>query len=428
MADQKKDPYQYERMLRQRAQQAFSNQFPGFGTKPPEPDQPNQGRPGGAPSPADPTQELVQSIHEMGKVIAKEVGSALGKATREVGGALSDAAREVRKNTAQSAARPRPAPQPARRAGDALASRVNQAGSNLASGLRDGLCIFGGTLAVCCALFTGLSALGTVISLVIFWDAISFVGMLFLLALTAAFGFTARWAFGQPARRARLRRYLAAMGADRSVPLQRLAEAVRRPVSFVKKDLDRMIRQNWLPDSFVDDEEGVFFIHAADYRALQRRQEAAARAEAAPAGTNELAELLQQCSDFDLLLGEHIQNMTDQPELRDSLLHMRVTAADIQNWVKAHPASAGKVRKFARYYMPTTLKLLRTYADVKDQQGQAAGNIRQEIGGILATLNTAFDNLRNDLLTDTALDISSEISAMQTMLAQDGLAEYKSPR
>ena len=90
------------------------------------------------------------------------------------------------------------------------------------------------------------------------------------------------------------------------------------------------------------------------------------------------------------------------------------------------PASAGKVRKFARYYMPTTLKLLRTYADVKDQQGEAAGNIRQEIGGILATLNTAFDNLRNGLLTDTALDISSEISAMQTMLAQDGLAEYQS--
>ena len=218
------------------------------------------------------------------------------------------------------------------------------------------------------------------------------------------------------------------MGSDRSVPLQRMAEAARRPVSYVKKDLDRMIRQGWLPDAFLDDDDDVFFISAAEYRALQRRQEAAARAEAAPAGANELAELMQQCTDFDFLLGEHIASMTDQPELRDSLLHMRVTTADIQNWVKAHPASAGKVRKFARYYMPTTLKLLRTYADVKDQQGQAAGNIRQEIGGILATLNTAFDNLRNDLLTDTALDISSEISAMQTMLAQDGLAEYKSPR
>lgn len=424
MAQNSKDPNQYERMLRQRMQQNFADKAAGQTSR----SGANQTRAGGTPPPVnDPTRELVQSIHELGKVIAEEVGGALGDATREVGSALNNAARDVRSNAARSAAAQRSqAQQNARRAGDALASRVNQAGSNLSSGLRDGLCIFGGTLAVCCAVATGLSALGTVISLLIFWDAVSFVGMLFLLALTAAFGFTARWAFGQPARRARLRRYLAAMGGEKSVPLQRMAEAVRRPVNFVKKDLDRMIRQNWLPDSFVDDEEGVFFINAEDYRALQRRQEAAARAEAAPAGANELAELMQQCSDFDLLLGEHIQNMTDQPELRDSLLHMRVTAADIQSWVKAHPASAGKVRKFARYYMPTTLKLLRTYADVKDQQGQAAGNIRQEIGGILTTLNTAFDNLHGDLLTDTALDISSEISAMQTMLAQDGLAEYQS--
>ena len=421
MAENQKprDPYQYERILRQKVQQTFNEQK-------------NDGRPaggqGGATPPPpvrDSAQELAQSIHELGRVIAQEVGGALGDATREMGSALSGAAQDVRKNAAQQKHQSQ-AQQAARRAGDALASRMNQAGSSLSSGLRDGLCIFGGTLAVIGAVVVGLSAFGALFSILLYWDVIGFVGLLFLLAITAALAFTARWAFGQPARRGRLRRYLAAMGSDRSAPLQRMAEAVRRPVSYVKKDLDRMIRQGWLPDAFLDDDDDVFFISAAEYRNLQRRQEAAARAEAAPAGANELAELMQQCSDFDFLLGEHIASMTDQPELRDSLLHMRVTTADIQNWVKAHPASAGKVRKFARYYMPTTLKLLRTYADVKDQQGEAAGNIRQEIGDILATLNTAFDNLRNDLLTDTALDISSEISAMQTMLAQDGLAEYQS--
>ena len=80
------------------------------------------------------------------------------------------------------------------------------------------------------------------------------------------------------------------------------------------------------------------------------------------------------------------------------------------------------MRRFARYYMPTTLKLLRTYDDVKGQQSDVASGIRQDIGGILGTLNTAFDNLQADLLSDTALDVSSEISAMQTMLAQDGLS------
>ena len=43
-----------------------------------------------------------------------------------------------------------------------------------------------------------------------------------------------------------------------------------------------------------------------------------------------------------------------------------------------------------------------------------------------AETNQIVQDCTHDLLTDTALDISSEISAMQTMLAQDGLAEYQS--
>lgn len=400
MAEQQKDPYQYERILRRKVQQTLSEQ-----KEPAE-------QPAGGKAP-DPTQELMNSIGELGKVIAQEVGGALG-----------DAAREVSRNAARKTAQHSQARQAARRAGDAVASEVNRAAANLSSGLRDGLCIFGGTLAVCCAVATGLMALTAVLSLMFYFDIAGLIALLLVLGVTVALCFAARWAFSQPARRARLRRYLAAMGSDRSVPLQRMAEAVRRPVSFVKKDLDRMIRQGWLHDSFLDDEENRFFISAAEYRTLQRRQEAAERAAAQPGTAGELAELLQQCDDFDLLLNEHIRSTADQPELCSQLQHLQTTAAAIADWVRAHPQSTGKVRKFARYYMPTTLKLLRAYDDVRHQRGQAADNIRQEIGGILTTLNTAFDNLRNDLLSDTALDISSEISAMQAMLAQDGLAEY----
>ena len=125
-----RDPYQYERILRQKVQQTFSEQKTFGGQN------------------SDSTRELVESIHELGKVIAKEVGGALGDATREVGSALSDAAREVGKSAARKPAQHSQAQQAARRAGDALASKVNHAGSNLSSGLRDGLSIFGGTQAV----------------------------------------------------------------------------------------------------------------------------------------------------------------------------------------------------------------------------------------------------------------------------------------
>ena len=95
---------------------------------------------------------------------------------------------------------------------------------------------------------------------------------------------------------------------------------------------------------------------------------------------------------------------------------------DLLEWLQSHPECTPKLRKFARYYMPTILKLLDRYDEVKSQQGDVADRIRLEIAGILHTLNIAFENLRDELLSDAALDISTEISAMQSMLAQDGFS------
>ena len=62
-----------------------------------------------------------------------------------------------------------------------------------------------------------------------------------------------------------------------------------------------------------------------------------------------------------------------------------------------------------------------TYNDVQGQQGDNAESIRRDIAGILHTLNQAYDNLYNNLLSDVALDVSSEIAALQGMMANDGL-------
>ena len=47
---------------------------------------------------------------------------------------------------------------------------------------------------------------------------------------------------------------------------------------------------------------------------------------------------------------------------------------------------------------------------------------QRDITGILDTICTAFGTLRDGLLQDTALDVSAEISALETVLCQDGLA------
>ena len=114
------------------------------------------------------------------------------------------------------------------------------------------------------------------------------------------------------------------------------------------------------------------------------------------------------------------QQSTEELENR-AMETMQKTTTAICEWLEAHPESLPKARRFAEYYIPTTLKLLHTYNDVQGQQGENAETIRRDIAGILHTLNQAYSNLYDNLLSDVAMDVSSEIAALQGMLANDGL-------
>ena len=48
-------------------------------------------------------------------------------------------------------------------------------------------------------------------------------------------------------------------------------------------------------------------------------------------------------------------------------------------------------------------------------------NTKKEIVAALDTVNTAFEKLLDSLFAETAWDISSDISVLNTMLAQEGL-------
>ena len=77
------------------------------------------------------------------------------------------------------------------------------------------------------------------------------------------------------------------------------------------------------------------------------------------------------------------------------------------------------------HYLPMTVKLLRAYADMDAQpiQGDTIRSSKREIEETLDTLNLAFEKLLDSIFEDTALDVSSDISVLQTLLAQEGLTE-----
>ena len=75
------------------------------------------------------------------------------------------------------------------------------------------------------------------------------------------------------------------------------------------------------------------------------------------------------------------------------------------------------------YYLPMTIKLLNAYADMDRQpiQGETIQASKKEIDATLDTLNLAFEKLLDSVFQDTAMDVSSDISVLQTLLAQEGL-------
>ena len=72
-----------------------------------------------------------------------------------------------------------------------------------------------------------------------------------------------------------------------------------------------------------------------------------------------------------------------------------------------------------------TVKLLTAYADMDAQpvQGENIVSAKREIEATLDTLDQAFQKLLDELYQETALDISSDISVLNAMLAREGLTE-----
>lgn len=107
------------------------------------------------------------------------------------------------------------------------------------------------------------------------------------------------------------------------------------------------------------------------------------------------------------------------------LYRLELVITKIFDRVKKQPQLAPELHRFMKYYLPTTWKLIDAYRDMETQKidGPNIAATKQEIEQTLDTINTAFENLLDSFYQDTAWDISSDISVMQTMMAQDGLTK-----
>ncbi len=139
-------------------------------------------------------------------------------------------------------------------------------------------------------------------------------------------------------------------------------------------------------------------------------------------------------SEIDRLLDEEEKAIVEMRRLNDSILdekvssqieHLEDVTEKIVDCIVEKPRKRSQVKKFFNYYLPTTLKLLNSY-DRMDEVGISGANIDGTKGSIEALLDTAlaaFDKELDALYGDEAIDVTSDIKVMESMLAQDGLMD-----
>ena len=94
------------------------------------------------------------------------------------------------------------------------------------------------------------------------------------------------------------------------------------------------------------------------------------------------------------------------------------------------PKKLPQIRRFLNYFLPTTLKILNAY-DRMDAVGISGENIdatKAKVEGMMGTIVQAFDKQLDALFGAEAMDISTDITVMENLLAQEGLSGPERPK
>lgn len=235
----------------------------------------------------------------------------------------------------------------------------------------------------------------------------------------------------------RYRIYIEALGGKTYCNIKELARLSGKSASFVVKDIRKMIAKGWFVQGHLDEENTCLIVSHDTYREYeeikrQRLEQQKAEQLRIQQGADAVKKTAEQ---------EHLQKVMEkgqeyickiracndeilEEEISGKISHMEIIIQKIFDRVGADPASLEDIDKMMEYYLPTTVKLLEAYQSLNMQpvQGENIRSSKIEIENTLDTLNRAFEKLLDSLFEDVAWDVSTDISVLHTMLAQEGLA------
>ena len=141
-------------------------------------------------------------------------------------------------------------------------------------------------------------------------------------------------------------------------------------------------------------------------------------------GNEELDQMLEEGRNAIAELKRLDDHIADE-KISADIVKLESVSERIFEQVKAEPKKLPQIRKFMSYYLPTTLKLLKAYDQVSSQgvEGENISATKGKVAGIMDSIVAAFDKQLDSLFGDQALDISTDITVLENMMAREGFSE-----
>ena len=213
----------------------------------------------------------------------------------------------------------------------------------------------------------------------------------------------------------RYARYLAVMGKRDAVDMEELARKLGYSRRQVEADLNRMIDKEYFGvGAYLNLERGCFFRSAeADRTHEQAKKEEGVR---------------EQEGFFGLL--RDIREANDRiadPVLSEQIRRLEDITARIFRAAEGDSAKMARIQTFLTYYLPTTQKLLDSYAEF-EAAGVEGENLRQAKENIRRTMENIVEGFAHQLdalYQADAMSVDQDIRVMEAMLRRDTASAAK---
>lgn len=214
--------------------------------------------------------------------------------------------------------------------------------------------------------------------------------------------------------------------------IQQLAQQVGRLAYPVRNEIRFMVKQGFFDKAHIDKEHDMLVINEPNFLAHKKAMmletqkstalESSQESLPEPQKEDNAKEMIAEGKAYIVQL-EAIRAEIEDPQMKQDLVQLEKVTYNIFSYISKNPEKLNKIRRFMQYYLPTTVKLVQSYEELEEQPvaGTNIQTSKAKIQESMKTINTAFERLLDELFQKDALDIHSDLIAMETMMARDGL-------